>query len=87
MNVNSIDNMQRGSNVKIITLRPQITQFIINELPFLLLCPVGLVYGGMENKPFAMIVLALAGIISLALLYKYIYEMHQISCWCRTTHM
>ena len=73
MNVNSIDNMQRGSNVKIITLRPQITQFIINELPFLLLCPVGLVYGGMENKPFAMIVLALAGIISLALLYKYIY--------------
>ena len=32
-----------------ISLRPQTAQFFIDELPLLLLCPVGLVYGGMEN--------------------------------------
>ncbi len=32
-----------------ISLRPQTAQFFIDELPLLLYCPVGLVYGGMER--------------------------------------
>ena len=38
-----------------ISLRPQTAQFFIDELTLLLLCPVGLVYGGMENAPLASI--------------------------------
>ena len=50
-----------------ISLRPQTAQFFIDELPLLLLCPVGLVYGGMKNAPL------LAVLLSLILIYRLIY--------------
>ena len=52
-----------------ISLRPQTAQFFIDELPLLLLCPVGLVYGGMENAPLA----SIAVLLSLILIYRLIY--------------
>lgn len=48
-----------------ISLRPQTAQFFIDELTLLLLCPVGLVYGGMENAPLASIATLLAVLLSL----------------------
>ena len=56
-----------------ISLRPQTAQFFIDELPLLLLCPVGLVYGGMENAPLASIATLLAVLLSLILIYRLIY--------------
>lgn len=56
-----------------ITLRPQTVQFFIDELPLLLLCPVGLVYGGMENVPLAPIATLFAVLLSLILIYRLIY--------------
>ena len=56
-----------------ISLRPQTAQFFIDELPLLLLCPVGLVYGGMKNAPLASIATLLAVLLSLILIYRLIY--------------
>lgn len=56
-----------------ISLRPQTAQFFTDELPLLLLCPVGLVYGGMENAPLASIATLLAVLLSLILIYRLIY--------------
>lgn len=56
-----------------ITLRPQVLQFFIDELPLLLLCPIGLVYGGMENVPLASVATPFAILLSLILAYKFIY--------------
>ena len=46
---------------------------LIDELTLLLLCPVGLVYGGMENAPLASIATLLAVLLSLILIYRLIY--------------
>ena len=56
-----------------ISLRPQTAQFFIDELTLLLLCPVGLVYGRMENAPLASIATLLAVLLSLILIYRLIY--------------
>ena len=56
-----------------ISLRPQTAQFFIDELPLLLLCPVELVYGGMENAPLASIATLFAVLLSLILIYRLIY--------------
>ncbi len=48
-------------------------QFVINELPLLLLCPIGLIYAGMDGLPLTKLVLALTLILSLILLYRFIY--------------
>ena len=59
--------------VKPLTLTPHPVQFVINELPLLLLCPLGLVYGGMEDCPFHTSVLYIALFLSLILVYRYVY--------------
>lgn len=59
-----------------ISLRPKTTQFFIDELPLLLLCPVGLVYGGMENAPLASIATLFAVLLSLILIYRLIIRYH-----------
>lgn len=48
-------------------------QFVINELPLLLLCPIGLIYAGMDGLPLTHLILALTLILSLILLYRFIY--------------
>ena len=46
-----------------IVLQPHPAQFAIDELPMLLLCPVGLAYGGME-KPLASVTASAANSLS-----------------------
>lgn len=64
--------MQNSNIYKEITLRPQTLQFFIDELPLLLLCSIGLVYGGMENVPLAPVATLFAVHLSLILVYRFI---------------
>lgn len=65
--------MQSPKTYRDISLRPKTTQFLIDELPLLLLCPTELVYGGMENVPLAPVATLLAVLLSLILAYRLIY--------------
>ena len=56
-----------------LALKPRAGQFIINELPWLILCPVGFAYGGIEGSPLRDIVLGASIILSLILVYRYAY--------------
>ena len=56
-----------------ISLRPKTPQFFIDELPLLVLCPIGLVYGGMEDVPLAPVATLFAILLSLILAYRLIY--------------
>lgn len=58
---------------KTVIIRPQTVQFFIDELPLLLLCPVALVYGGMEDVPLASIATLFAVLLSLFLTYRLVY--------------
>lgn len=58
---------------KTVIIQPQTAQFFINELPLLLLCPVALVYGGMEDVPLASIATLFAVLLSLFLTYRLVY--------------
>ena len=62
--------MQNTKRYREILLRPQTAQFFIDELPLLLLCPVALVYGGMEDVPLASIATLFAVLLSLFLTYR-----------------
>lgn len=59
-------------HLQTIVLRPHPAQFAIDELPLLLLCPVGLVYGGME-KPLSGLALAMSLVLATSLLYHFFY--------------
>jgi|SRR5574344_85906 uncharacterized membrane protein YdbT with pleckstrin-like domain len=65
--------MQRVPIFKTILIQPDWKQFVINELPLLLLCPVGLVYAGLDEMPFRCIVLVVTILLSLCLLYRLLY--------------
>ena len=52
---------------------PHTGQFIINELPTLVLCGTVWVYGGMEGLPLTAIATVIALMLSLLLLYRYLY--------------
>ena len=56
-----------------ILLRPHTGQFIINELPMIFTCMVGLVYGGMDAVPLGGAATAVSLFLLLVLLYRYIY--------------
>ena len=58
---------------KTVIIQPQTAQFFIDELPLLLLCPVALVYGGMEDVPLASISTLFAVLLSLFLTYRLVY--------------
>ncbi len=60
------------SNHKLV-LKPKTGQFFINELPWLILCPVGIICGGIEGNPFADVVLAASLLFILLLLYRFAY--------------
>lgn len=65
--------MQHPKTYRDITLRPQTAQFFIDELPLLLLCTAGLVYGGMEDVPLASIATLFAVLLALLSAYRLIY--------------
>ena len=56
-----------------LSLKPRPGQFIINELPWLILCPVGFAYGGIEGNPIKDLVLGASLVLALILAYRYAY--------------
>ena len=65
--------MYNSGNKCRMTLRPKVGQFVINELPWLILCPIGFAYGGIDGSPLRDLVLALSLFLLLMLLYRYAY--------------
>lgn len=63
----------RQDNQTVITLRPSVWQFFINELPMLLLCVCALAVGGLPYAEIGKFALTAGGILSLGLLYRFIY--------------
>ena len=62
----------RSSNCPL-AYTPHTGQFIIDELPTLLLCTAAWVYGGMEGLPLTVAAVSAAAVLTLLLLYRYIY--------------
>lgn len=65
--------MHREKRYREITLKPRGMQFVIDELPLLLLCPAGMVYGGMDGLPLTGIVTLSSLLLSLWLVYRFFY--------------
>ena len=63
----------RQEDNSIITLRPSIGQFFINELPLLLLCVAMLLFGGLPGCAYSTLLLVITLLFSLCLLYRFIY--------------
>jgi hypothetical protein len=63
----------RKEDNSIITLRPSIGQYFINELPLLLLCVAMLLMGGLPDCAYSTLLLVLSLLFSLCLLYRFIY--------------
>ncbi len=63
----------RQENQTVITLCPSVLQFFINELPMLLLCICAFAVGGLPNAEIGKTALVIAGLLSLCLLYRFIY--------------
>ena len=61
------------ANQPTVTYRPHWLQYVINELPLMLLFVAGLVYGGMDDMPMTKFALIFSGILFLILSYKYAY--------------
>ena len=62
--------MQRTYH-KTIVIHPHTGQFVINELPTLVLCGTVWVYGGMEGLPLTAIATVIALMLSLLSLYRH----------------
>ena len=56
-----------------IVLQPHRIQFVIDELPSIIVCAAGWIYGGMEGRPFTAFAVWVAVLLSLGLLYRLIY--------------
>ena len=63
----------RKKDNSIITLRPSMGQYFINELPLLLLCVAMLLMGGLPDCAYSTLLLVLSLLFSLCLLYRLIY--------------
>lgn len=55
------------------TLRPHPLQYIINELPLLVVCLGGLVYAGIDMMPCTQLALGLTALLGMVLLYRFLY--------------
>lgn len=64
---------QTIGNMRGIVLQPHAGQFVINELPTLVLCGAVWVYGGMEGLPLTALAVPVALLLSLILFYRFIY--------------
>lgn len=56
-----------------IVLQPHRIQFVIDELPSIIVCAAGWIYGGMEGRPFTAFAVWFAVLLSFVLLYRLIY--------------
>lgn len=56
-----------------IVLQPHRIQFVIDELPSIIVCAAGWIYGGMEGRPFTAFAVWVAVLLSLVLQYRLIY--------------
>lgn len=56
-----------------IVLQPHAGQFVIDELPAIVLCCAAWVYGGMEGLPLTALAVSVAALLALVLLYRFIY--------------
>ena len=65
--------MYNKANNQRLILRPRPGQFFVNELPWLILCPMGIIYGGIEGNPFSNLVLGVSLFLILILVYRYAY--------------
>lgn len=63
----------RNENNSVITLRPCIGQYFINELPLLLLCVAMLLIGGLSGCAYNTLLLVPCLLFSLCLLYRFVY--------------
>lgn len=63
---------QTVRNIQDIVLQPHAGQFVINELPTLVLCCAGWIYGGMEGLPLTALAVPVALLLSLILSYRFI---------------
>lgn len=54
-------------------LRPHRMQFVIDNLPSLVVCCAGGIYGGMEGVPYPVVGVAVFLCLMLVLLYRFIY--------------
>lgn len=64
---------QTIGNIQGVVLQPHAGQFVIDELPTLVLCCAVWVYGGMEGLPLTVLAVPVALLLSLILLYRFIY--------------
>ncbi len=64
---------QTVRNIQGIVLQPHRMQFVIDELPAIIVCAAGWIYGGMEERPFTAFAVSVAVLLSLVLLYRFIY--------------
>ena len=58
---------------------PHTGQFVINELPILVLCCAGWVFGGIDGLPFTTLSMWVALLLSLFLVYRFIYDAYAIA--------
>lgn len=65
--------MQTEISYRPLAFTPHSGQFVIDELPTLILCCAGWVYGGMEGLPLTALAVPFALLLSLLLLYRFIY--------------
>lgn len=65
-------SMRQEDNT-VITLRPGIGQFFINELPLLGICVAMLLIGGLPGCAYGTLMLVLCLLFSLCLLYRFVY--------------
>ena len=65
--------MQNQKIYREISLRPKTTQFLVDELPLLAVCIIGIIYGGMKDAPLAPVAILFAVLLSLYLTYRFIY--------------
>ena len=56
-----------------IVLQPRRMQFVIDELPAIAVCGAGWIYGGMEGRPFTAFAISAALLLTLVLLYRFVY--------------
>ena len=56
-----------------IVLQPHAGQFVIDELPAIVLCCAAWVYGGMEGLPLTALAVSVAALLALVLLLSLIH--------------
>jgi len=63
---------QQEQEFRTLTLRPDPLQFLINDLPWIVVCVAGLLYGWMHVSTFGTWILGISAVMMLRLLYRYL---------------